>query len=59
MGFFETARKKRELENQLNIAKMEREIARIETGTSSLRAQQNVMKQFTNSGYSKIGRAHV
>lgn len=58
MGFFETARKKRELENQLNIAKVEREIARMETGTSSLRAQQNIMKQFTNSGYSNGGASH-
>lgn len=58
MGFFGTARKKRELENQIQIAKLEKDLARTQTATQSLYAQQSLMDRVTNSGYSNGGASH-
>lgn len=58
MGFFENARKKRELENQIEIARMEKELERTRAAKTSLVASQDLMRRVTNSGYSNGGASH-
>lgn len=59
MGYWEDRKYRKEKEKELNIAKLENQIARTKTNTMALETQRNAMEQFTNSGYSHGGASRT
>ena len=55
MGYFRSRMQAREKERELELAKLDNQIARTKTNTMAVETQREVMERFQNSGYSHGG----